>query len=60
MIALVRDQTKIDAAVAAKAPLVTVAAGTYNFGNRTLLVQGAANLEIRAMGAVELVFWQVR
>ena len=52
-------QARIDAAIAASAPLVTVAAGTYNFGNRTLLVQDASNLEIRAAGGpVELVFWQ--
>ena len=46
-------QEKINAAISAKAALVTVDAGTYNFGNRTLLVQDASNLEIRAAGGLD-------
>lgn len=51
-------QAKIDAAIVAKSSLVLVAAGRYDFGNRTFLVEDAANLEIRAGGHVELIFWQ--
>jgi len=45
-------QRAVAAAIAANAPLVTVAAGTYNFGNRTFLIAGARDLEIRAAGHV--------
>ena len=41
-------QQRINAAIASQAPSLSIAAGDYHFGNRTLLVQDASNLRLVA------------
>ena len=51
-------QTKIDAAIASRSPQLTVPAGNYFFGNRTLLIENATDFALLAdgLGPVEFVF----
>eukprot|EP01047_Picozoa_sp_COSAG01_P074502 COSAG01_NODE_12470_length_1733_cov_1.798042_2_plen_412_part_00 len=49
-------QQQINDAISSRAPSLSIAAGGHHFGNRTLLIQDAANLELRAAGPVTVWF----
>lgn len=49
-------QQKINQAVGSGVAQLSIAAGDYFFGNRTLLIQGARNFALRAAGPVNIWF----
>jgi hypothetical protein len=49
-------QRQIDAAIAAKDDSLSIPAGDYRFGNRTLIIQDATDLVIQAAGPVTIWF----